>query len=289
MLEMLCALPAPCGGEEIVKKYICQKYPAFREDALGNLVAHFPGEGPAVMLYAPLDEDAVIAMDVQADKVFFAHLGKRKIYPSAQVSFGGFTGIVCTDAENPLENQYIRMLDGKDVIQPGRIGVIDGDFEEAAEETQSDEDWLLGKNIAARAAACAMLSQTDIRKNVYLVLGVQSNHGNKGLSAAIQTLNPDKVVLFEETDGQTLCIKRFAKGFSLTERMEEEIRAVFDQEQIPYTYTADAAESTAASAASWGKTAVIGIPVRFRDFARQGIQRGIVGQLEKFIKGYLEA
>ena len=44
MFEMLCAIPSPCGGEDIVKKYIMQKYPECKEDALGNLVLK-KGEG----------------------------------------------------------------------------------------------------------------------------------------------------------------------------------------------------------------------------------------------------
>lgn len=286
MLEMLCALPAPCGGEEIAKKYIMQKFPQFKEDKIGNLVARYPGEGKTVMLYAALDEDAAVVMDVQDNKkVFFAHLGKRKVYPGMQVSFGGYTGFVCADGENPEENQYILMTETAEGLQAGRNGVFEGNFEG---ETDSPENVLLGKNIAARAAISAFLSDFESDFNVYIVLGVQSNHGNKGLSAAAKEIRADRVLIFEETKGEKMTVKSLASGYAASNAAESELCSAFEKAGIPYEISADSGEKSAGAATPWGGTGVIGIPVLFPDFMRQGIRVKTAEEIQKFVKTYLE-
>lgn len=286
MLEMLCALPAPCGGEEIAKKYIMQKFPQFKEDKIGNLVAHYPGEGKTVMLYAALDEDAAVVMDVQDNKkVYFAHLGKKKVYPGMQVSFGGYTGFVCADGENPEENQYILMTEAAEGLQAGRNGVFEGNFEG---ETENPENVLLGKNIAARAAISAFLSDFESDFDVYIVLGVQSNHGNKGLSAAVKEIEADRVLIFEETKGEKMTVKSLTNGYAASNATESELCSAFEKAEIPYEISADSDEKSAGAAAPWGSTGVIGIPVLFPDFMRQGMYVKTADAVQKFVKTYLE-
>lgn len=287
MFEMLCAIPSPCGGEDIAKKYIMQKFPEAKEDALGNLVLKKGGNGKKIMLFASLDEDAAVAMEIENNgkKVHFAHLGKKKVFPGQSVSFGGYTGIVCSDGDNPEKNQYITLVDCKEGIEKGRCGVFEAD----AEGDLSDENsTYLAKNAANRAAISAMLKDFSTENEVYLVFGVQSNHRDKGLVSAIETINPDEVILFEETEREKFSIKLFGKGYSAGGEVSAKVEEVFSKCGIDFEKTADAKADTKGIALPSGISCVVGIPVVFSDFIRQGISVKTIYDLEKFIKCYLE-
>jgi len=285
MFEMLCAIPSPCGGEDIVKKYIMQKCPGFVEDALGNLVQKTGGEGKKIMLFASLDEDAAVAMDIDGDKVHFAHLGSKKIYPGQAVSFGGYTGIVCSEGDNPEKNQYIRLVDCKEGIEQGRCGVFEGE----PEGDLSDENGTyLAKNAANRAAISALLKEFSTENEVYIVLGVQSNHRDKGLVSAIETINPDEVVVFEETNGDKFEINLFGKGYTASDTVASKLEEAFAKCGIEFEKTADAKKETKGAVLPVGISCTVGIPVMFSEFVRQGISVKTISDLEKFVKCYLE-
>lgn len=281
LLQMLCALPAPCGDEGIAKKYITMKYPDFKEDAFGNLVYRNNGKGELTMLYASLDEDAVLAMEIKDEKVYFAHIGNRKIYPSMAVSFGGYTGILCGEGEN----QYLHMTDMEEVIEQGRSGVFDGEFEG---ETDKDGNLLLGKNIANRAAIAALLIAEKTNKNICVVLGVKSNHTTTGLEAAIETIKPDKTIIFEETQKDKFAIKMLGEGFGASEETTEKLASVLEKADVAFERTADNTEKTMGAKSGWGNTAVLGIPTLFTEFIRQGIRVKTAKDLSKIVNTILE-
>lgn len=285
MLEMLCAIPSPCGGEEIAKKYIMQKHPECYEDSFGNLIRKIGSGDKKILIYSALDEDGAVALNVVGDKVSFAHLGSRKIYPGQAVSFGGYNGFVCADGENPSENQYIKLVDCADGIDVGRVGTFEDDFEG---DIENENETLLGKNVASRAAISAFLQTDTAKYEVYFVCGVQTNNKSKGLSAAISNINPDEVLVFEETDKEKFVIKLLGAGYACGKEQEKKAEAVFEKVKIEFEKTADTKEYTIASVTPWGKTCVIGIPVTFSDFIRQGIKGKTVKDLTKFIKTYAE-
>ncbi len=281
LLQMLCALPSPCGDEGIAKKYITMKYPDFKEDAFGNLIYRNNGTGALTMLYASLDEDAAVAMEIKDEKVYFSHLGSRKIYPSMAVSFGGYTGIVCEEGET----KYLHMTDLGEVVEQGRCGVFDGEFEG---ETDKDENLLLGKNIASRAAIAALLTAEKTDKNICVVLGVKSNHTTTGLEAAIQTVKPDKTLIFEETKKEKFAIKMLGEGFGASEQAIQSLAQAMDKAGIEYVRTADNSEKTMGAKSGWGNTAVLGIPTLFTEYIRQGIRVQTAKRLSEIVKAYLE-
>ncbi len=281
LLQMLCALPAPCGDEGILKKYITMKYPHFKEDAFGNLVYRNNGEGALTMLYASLDEDAVLAMEIKNEKVYFSHLGSRKIYPSMTVSFGGYTGIVCEEGDK----KYLYMADGGEGIEQGRCGVLDGEFEG---ETDKEQNLLLGKSIANRLAVAALLTAPETKRNICVVLGVKSNHNTTGLQAATETIKPDKTLIFEETKSDTFALKMLGEGFSASAESASLLEETLQKAEIPYARTADNTEKTLGSKSAWNTTAVLGIPTLFTDYVRQGIRVKTANNLEKIVKTLLE-
>ena len=287
MFEMLCAIPSPCGGEDIAKKYIMQKFPEAKEDALGNLVLKKGENGKKIMLFASLDEDTAVAMEIEQNgkKVHFAHLGNKKIYPGQSVSFGGYIGVVCADGDNPEKNQYITLVDCKDGIEKGRFGVFEADAE--GDLTDENETYM-AKNVANRAAISAMLKDFSTTNEVYLVLGVQSNHRDKGLVSAIETINPDEVILFEETSSEKFSLKLFGKGYTAGGEISAKVEEAFSKCGIEFEKTADAKEETKGIALPSGISCVVGVPVMFSDFIRQGISVKTIYDLEKIVKCYLE-
>ena len=70
-LERLMAIPGLSGHEDRVRRAIAQDLDALgiahRSDRLGNLVAHFPGEGPRVMLFTHMDQLGFVVRKIEAD------------------------------------------------------------------------------------------------------------------------------------------------------------------------------------------------------------------------------
>lgn len=281
LLQMLCALPAPCGNEGIVKKYITMKYPMVTEDAFGNLVYKTKGDGPLTMLYVSLDEDAFLAMEGSGNKMYFSQLGRHRLYPSMTVSFGGYTGVFCEEGNQ----KYLYMADGADSVAPGRAGVADGEFEG---ETDKDENLLLGKNIANRAAIAALLTADIQNENICVVFGVKSNHSTTGLAAAVELLKPAKTLIFEETRNENFAVKIVGEGFGASEDMALRLEAALQKADVSYVRTADNTEKTLGGKAPWNTTAVLGIPILFADYMRQGIRVKTVKALKKIVQAYLE-
>ncbi len=60
LLKQLCEAPGLPGAEEPVKEIIISNLKEFTEeitiDALGNVIAHIPGDGPRLLLDAHMDE-----------------------------------------------------------------------------------------------------------------------------------------------------------------------------------------------------------------------------------------
>ena len=195
MIDMLCAVPSPCGAEELIKKYISKKVSCeYYEDGIGNLILHFGSGSKKLMIYAPIDEDSLVVMSKDKNKVSFAHLGKTKLYPGMTVSFGGYKGVICSDEKKPTEGQYIRLLTGNNV-DIGASGVLDYEFYE-------EDDVVFAKHAAEKAAVCAMLECEGAESiyDVYFVFGVQGSNGHKGAVAASGSIKPDITVVFEGTE-----------------------------------------------------------------------------------------
>lgn len=282
MLEMLCALPCPCGEEEITKKYIMQKHPECKTDDFGNLIRTIGKGDKKILVYASLDEDSLVAMEIKGSKVYFSHLGKRKIYPGQTVSFGGYTGVL----QGEGEDKYIELIDSEDGIEVGRCGVLEGEFEG---DINNEKSTLLGKNIAQRTAISAMLSIENSSCEVDFVFGVQSNHRNKGLSATVNTLDADEVLIFEETNEESFTLKVLGKGYCASQSLLSKAEEILNELNIPFVKTADSKEQTLGETAPWGKSLVVGIPVKFSDLIRQAIKSKTVKDVNKFIEKFVEA
>lgn len=70
-LMELMQVPGLSGHEDRVRRYLQRRlnemYVDTQADRLGNLVAHFPGEGPSVMLFTHMDQLGFIVRRIEAD------------------------------------------------------------------------------------------------------------------------------------------------------------------------------------------------------------------------------
>jgi putative aminopeptidase FrvX len=68
LLAELCALPGVAGFEQPVARRLQEIFEslgiATRRDRIGNLVAHLPGQGPRVMLFAHMDEVGLLVRKI---------------------------------------------------------------------------------------------------------------------------------------------------------------------------------------------------------------------------------
>ena len=282
MLDILCQLPAPCGNEETVKKYIKTKV-CTTEDSIGNLIARKKDGNEKRMIFGATDEDALTVMQIDGKKLFVSHQGVQKIPLGSLVSFGGYMGVLqAKDSSKPTENLYVEMLkDGFEKV--GASGVV------SVEYTTEDEI-VFTKDVADKMALSAMLKCTDEETDydTSFVFGVQSKNKNKGAIVASRALAPDFVLAFEKTKAETLTYKAASKGFIISQKAKEEIESICDALSIEIKPEADTEAESAASAFAAANVIVIGVPVRFYDEIRQAADIKYEEILQKIIKAFLK-
>ncbi len=258
---MLCAFPAPCGNEEILKKYIVKQYPAeWEEDNIGNLIYHKKGAGKKVMLYVGIDEDAFLVMDKKDKRISFAHFGNRAVYPGEIITFGGYKGIVCAEnKEKPAENQYIELIEDADVFQ-GYNGVFDA-------QCHKDESVYLAKEAGKRAALKAILSNLNVKTDydLYIVLGVLDNNGFKGAINASNYICPDTAFCFEQSSNSEITYKLMTDGFMINSEAKQIAETVSREVSFDIVPEINKKEKSVASAINAPQTIVFGVPVKFVD------------------------
>lgn len=272
MVDMLSMIDSPCSMESSVLKFIQTKLNATCTfDGIGNLIAHKKGSGKKLMFYTSVDEDAFVVMTRDKKTVNFSHKGDRKINKGDLLSFGGYLGIADDDKSCTLLKEYD--------INTADVGCFYAPSFE-------DDDVILTKEAASKLAISAMCEASEEKSDfdVYFVFGVNSKMRNAGLVAAVSTINPDELIIFEETEKNTdkLCIKLMAKGFTSNRELFEKLTSKGELEVI-----INSEENSAGSVISCEKIAVIGIPVENKEFARQKANLKLRENILNLIKGEL--
>lgn len=271
MIDILSVIDAPSGNEENILKFIKTKIKGKCEtDSMGNLIFRTGKEGgKRIMFYTPVDEDAFVAMSVENEKVYFAHLGKRKVKAGDILSFSGYKGAVASpggkDGKLYFESFHTP-------IEQGQAGVFD--FQSFSEDTV-----LCSKEAASKAAISAFVkaSERDYENDIYFVFGVKNKMGGKGLIASLHGIKPDVLYIFEETDEkcEELTFKLMFKGGYSSRDFE-----------FPSLKTEISSEKASLGAFSdCGKTAVIGIPVKYAENMYQTVNIQIENEIIKLIEG----
>jgi putative aminopeptidase FrvX len=104
-LKALMLVPGVAGHEGRVRAAIRDRLGcATRTDALGNLIASFPGDGPSVMLFTHMDQLGLIVRKIEADGLIGVH------------RLGGIP-----ERALPAQEVILSTADGRDII--GIIGI----------------------------------------------------------------------------------------------------------------------------------------------------------------------
>lgn len=283
MLDMLCSFPSPCGNEDVLKRYIVKKYPAdWYEDSIGNLILHKNGTKEKIMLYVSIDEEGFLVMEKTDRKIFFAHLGNKKIFPGMNVTFGGYKGVVCNENESSDNSeQFIKLLADYDIKQ-GDNGVADFEYYE-------DEGVAYTKEAANRISLNAILELIDIETeyDLYIVLGVQSNKGYKGAITVVNSIKPDIIYAFEQTTLDEISYKVTANGFMINPVAKEIVEEL--SEKVDFLVLPEINKECKSSATYLKApvTVVFGIPVEFSDNLCQTVKLENKDKIKNIIKNLL--
>ncbi len=257
---MISSIPAPSGNEEILKKFLKKliKEEVY-EDSIGNLVVHKKNDGKKVMVICGIDEDSLITLSQEKDKVYFNHIGNKKIFPGTAVSISGVEGYVFSDNDDkPLENQYIKLA-SDETIEIGTPGIISAEYFE-------DDNYTKGNRIGKLCIINEMINLANnytSNYDLYVVFEIQSLFNHKGAIVASNVIEPDYIIAFEEieSDSDNLLLIKASKGHIITKFTEE----FFDDAQLE-NYVDTELQTTAAFIKN-SDIAVLGVPVKFCKFA----------------------
>ena len=273
MIDMLSMIDAPCSLEGSILKFIQTKLNADCSfDGIGNLIAHKKGNGKKIMFYTSVDEDSFIVLTRDKRKINFAHKGDKKLNKGDLLSFNGYLAVADDDKSCTLLKEYD--INTSDV----------GCFQAPAYE---DDDIILAKEAASKLAISAMCQASEENSDfdVYFVFGINSKMRNIGLAASVNSIAPDELIVFEETEKDTekLCIKFLTKGFSSNRELAEKLIDKYELEII-----INSEDNSAGSVANCEKSAVIGIPVENKELSRQKTNTKLKDNILNLIKGELQ-
>lgn len=215
LLKKLTEASAPSGRESAVREIIIEECMRMgleiSTDALGNVTAHKPGNGPKLMLAAHMDEIGVIATYID-DQGFirFGALGglyKKELHKRRVKFSNGTVGIIAAEEEEfekkpELSRLYIDIgaadkADAQSRVSIGDTAVFDGAFSISG-------DTVISKALDNRAGCYILLKAMeqikDTENDLYFVFTSQEEVGLRGARAAAYPLMPDYAIAIDVTD-----------------------------------------------------------------------------------------
>lgn len=212
LLKELTQINAPSGKEEEMRRTIREHLPEtaeVREDALGNLIVHMPGNGKKLMFAAHMDEIGIMVTYAE-EKGFlrFTNVGgvsAANIMHSKVTFDGGVKGIITTDdakkKDLKLSDMYIDIGaqnadEATQKVPIGSMGVFCGAFDEIG-------GFVSAKALDDRSGCYALLRamhQIGTHENdLYFVFTVQEEIGCKGAKTAAYGIAPDMGIAVDVT------------------------------------------------------------------------------------------
>ncbi len=204
---------------EILKREISPLTDDIKIDAMGNLIAHIPGDGPVLMLDAHTDEVGFMVSHIDENGflrvVPLGGIDPRVFYAQRLKVFGKktLTGIVGAlpphltrsdpsqrDKIIPIEDCFIDLgMSAEKVSSNVKVGDLVS-FDRECIET---EESLIGKAFDDRAGVFIMLEGVKMAKKIgcdlYLVGAVQEEGGLKGAGPAAFGIEPELGLSLEGT------------------------------------------------------------------------------------------
>lgn len=204
---------APSGSEHALVQALLQDAAATADatwsDALGNGYAQKDGQGPHVLICAPVDEPGVMVLDVDAD----GHERVAPIGPDAPAQWAGrlvrfvdgTVGLLLRDPQAPADRWEASQF-SVDVaaglresvpqkLSVGLAGVIGEDAVELGEGSIAGR--AVGPRAAVTAALAAYAELAQAGQRVTLALVVQRQTGHRGIRTVVQSTAADLTIVVE--------------------------------------------------------------------------------------------
>ncbi len=215
LLKLLTEADSPSGREggaaSVIKREAEKLGYDVRSDAMGNIIAHKPGEGAKLMLDAHMDEIGIIASF--ADENGFIRFGAvgglcTRDLAGRRVRFGnGTIGVIGSEEEEfnkkPRISKLYIDIGAKDraaaekAVKTGDTAVFDGGF-------YSNGDIVISKALDDRAGCCILLRAMETaaksENDLYFVFSTQEEVGLRGAKTAAFSIMPDYAIAVDVTD-----------------------------------------------------------------------------------------
>lgn len=213
MLKDLFELSCVSGKEDSVREYLLssvnQEDIKSKTDPLGNLFL-YSSDDASTIIAAPMDEAGFIVTDITDDGYLrFDIIGKIKseCLLSKAVLIGDTFGVIAAKAvhltskkerEKPIEQTKLYIDIGANSKQEAKMHVLPGDLGTFVSRFFETEDGCLcGKGISRAACGVLMdLINDGEFKNCTAVFTTMSNTANRGLKAAIRSLENPKLFIY---------------------------------------------------------------------------------------------
>ncbi len=305
LLKRLCEAPGLPGAEEPVKEIVISSLKEFtkeiKEDAIGNIIAHIPGNGPKLVLDAHTDEVGFMVNHIdQRGFLRVTPLGgiDARVFYGQRIIVWGKKPLVGMVAALPphlsklsgekdapdVEDCVIDVgLSAEKVLSLVKVGDVASYFSPFVET----EDAVISKAIDDRVGLFVILealkSASKISCDLYVSATVQEEVGLRGANLIVPAYEPDFVIAMEGTVSNDLpnvpehkTLAKVGKGpeIRLSDRFLVANRALSffitglaEKRNIPYQITVKKAGSTNATAmqvtGKGAKVSVVSVPVRY--------------------------
>src|SRR5574341_567103 len=305
LLKQLCEAPGLPGAEEPVKEIVISNLTVHTEeitiDALGNVIAHIPGDGPRLLLDAHMDEVGFMVKHIdQRGFIRVIPLGgidPRVFYGQRVVVWGKkpLVGMVAAlpphivnkelEKEAPEVEECIIDLG----LAPEKVSslVKVGDVVSYFSPFIETEDAIISKAIDDRVGLFVMLEalkrKPKINCDLYASATVQEEVAVRGANVIVPAYEPDFVIALEGTvsndlpgipEHKTLAKVgkgpeiRFTDKYLVADRaLSQFIIELAEKRDIPYQITVKKAGSTNATAlqvtGKGARASVVSVPVRY--------------------------
>lgn len=231
MLQALCTLDAPSGGEKPVTNWLAEAWRPYaaqiERQGIGNLVAHVPGPGPRLLLCAHADELCFmvryveesgflrVAMNHPADSKFtigFSYVGVaarvlRDDGTAIPALFASSTGHVLTEqqrakTEKTWDDIFLD-IGARNRVEAISWGIHVGSKVVFAAAPQRLGHYVTGKALDDRGGLVALtqllqaLNPAELAYDLYVVGTVQEEPGLIGSDSICLALKPDYAIAID--------------------------------------------------------------------------------------------
>ncbi len=323
LLAELTAAYGPSGREDGVRKLLAGLAKPFadeiRTDAMGNLICRRKGNGPRVLVAAPMDTPALMVTGL--DDKGFARVNAigslcAPVLAGAQVRFeNGLQALVCAPEEADfgklkpeelfLDLGVSKKAEAEKLVRPGDIAVL------AAGPLRLGQT-RVATPFANRAACAALLLAMEklVSDNpaseLCFVFTAQNEVGCRGIGPAVFALEPDAALLCEAAGsfdsasaGHSVCalgkgpaLKLMGAGFIAHPDVAARLRKLAKAKKIALQTEVARSTRTGASVVQESRSGVpcggVAIPCRGNDNARSVVDLADLQSAADLIAAYCE-